>query len=215
MLKRSILAAGALAAALAMASPGLASDLNKPIYSPAPARVNWTGFYVGVFGGYGWQNSQGNSITSAPQGALAGAGVGYDWRIGNMVVGLVGDGAWSDIHSSSTIFGTSADRQLNWLATARARAGFLPFDSLLIYGTGGVAAGQAKASVGSASDSDSGFGWVVGAGAEWQFVRGWSAGLEYLYTDLGSITLSAAPAAINPKSDLGFNIVKVSIIKRF
>ena len=55
-MKRSLLSTAALAL---MSSAGLAADL--PIYEPPPAMVspapmasNWSGFYIGVHGGYGW-----------------------------------------------------------------------------------------------------------------------------------------------------------------
>jgi outer membrane immunogenic protein len=34
----------------------------------------------------------------------------------------------------------------------------------------------------------------VGAGAEWMFAHNWSVGVEYLYVDLGSSTITLAPA---------------------
>jgi outer membrane immunogenic protein len=34
-------------------------------------------------------------------------------------------------------------------------------------------------------------GWTVGAGFEWAFVPNWSAKIEYLYMDLGSVSSSA------------------------
>ena len=33
-------------------------------------------------------------------------------------------------------------------------------------------------------------GWTAGAGLEWMFARNWSAKMEYLYYDLGSVSIS-------------------------
>ena len=34
----------------------------------------------------------------------------------------------------------------------------------------------------------------MGAGAEWMFAHNWSVGVEYVYVDLGSSTITLAPA---------------------
>ena len=54
---KNLLAAGVSALALLSVAPALAADLPARMVTKAPAYVqvyNWTGFYVGVHGGYGW-----------------------------------------------------------------------------------------------------------------------------------------------------------------
>src|SRR6185437_2529291 len=97
-MKRLILAAGAGLLALAMAGPSSAADLPRPAYK-APAYVaapfSWSGFYVGINGGYGWGTSSwsngavfGNFDT---KGYLAGGTLGYNLQTGVWVWGLEAD----------------------------------------------------------------------------------------------------------------------------
>ena len=74
---------------LAMATPSTAADLPRPVYkAPAPAYVaplfTWSGFYVGINGGYGWgdadvSNSLGSFTTDNQNGWLVGLTVGYNF----------------------------------------------------------------------------------------------------------------------------------------
>ncbi|MBN9002953.1 MAG: hypothetical protein J0H75_13130, partial [Rhizobiales bacterium] len=54
-------------AVVAMSAPSFAADLAARHYTKAPAPVmspatNWSGFYVGAMGGYGWSNSVSASV---------------------------------------------------------------------------------------------------------------------------------------------------------
>src|ERR1700759_266236 len=101
-----------------VSSAGLATAADIPAPAPATAPVyvppraavyNWTGFYVGAMGGYGWSNSQGNDL----KGGFAGGTIGGNYQFGNFVVGIEGEGAWADIEQSATgFFGlvTATDR---------------------------------------------------------------------------------------------------------
>jgi outer membrane immunogenic protein len=96
------------------------------------------------------------------------------------------------------------------LGTFRGRVGWTG-GSWLLYATGGLAVGDVKHSATevlapgntcpavsgncrTGSDDTTKVGWTVGAGAEWMFARNWSIGAEYLYVDLGSSTITLAPA---------------------
>jgi len=99
----------------------------------------------------------------------------------------------------------NARKSLDYLGTVRGRLGWLATPTLLIYGTGGLAyggvnlnvnglqaispdlAGFQTAGFGGASFSDTRVGWTAGGGVEWMFWPNWSAKVEYLYYDLGSI----------------------------
>src|SRR5690606_30260300 len=81
----------------------------------------------------------------------------------------------------------------SWQASLRARLGYA-VDTWLLYATGGVAVGRAKLSLerylegdffDSASDSNTHFGWTVGAGVEKAFTPNWTGRAEVRYTDFG------------------------------
>jgi outer membrane immunogenic protein len=89
--------------------------------------------------------------------------------------------------------GGNAGVSLNWFGTVRGRVGYLFTPTLLVYGTGGFAYG------GGSSNRDFWFGdvsgtrtgWTAGGGVEWMFWPNWSAKVEYLYYDLGSVTMNS------------------------
>jgi opacity protein-like surface antigen len=57
-MKRFVLAASLVAMATVLAGPAVAADLSlkDPTYAPRGVAVNWTGFHLGVQGGYGMNN---------------------------------------------------------------------------------------------------------------------------------------------------------------
>jgi outer membrane immunogenic protein len=154
-----------------VAMPALAADL--PAKAPArPAAVaDWTGFYVGIHGGYGWGSIKPDDFDIAafsddafgnpePKGWVFGGHVGYLWQYGRFVGGLEVDYSAADLKETQTsplengfVGELPATRQfalaskIDALASARGRAGFLLSDNLLAYGTAGVAWGHAKVSV--------------------------------------------------------------------
>src|SRR5262249_20761948 len=109
VMKKLLLASvGMLALGLGQAS---AADIARRV---APARApaayvtpvyNWTGFYVGINGGYGFGSSSfSNTLGTASSdvnGGLVGGTIGYNWQFNQLVLGLEGDIDWSDIHGSS------------------------------------------------------------------------------------------------------------------
>lgn len=242
----------------------LASKPYTKAPAVAPA-AGWTGFYAGLNGGYGWGSAEttlapgtafATPLHQDVNGALFGGQVGYNWQIDpNWLVGLEADGQWTDQHGShSGLLGTTStpiglgpdfhlvatasaadDWRLPWLATFRGRVGFLADPTLLLYGTGGLAAGELKYShqttltaqlfLGAAStipagplitttlstsESQTRVGWTLGAGLEKKFAPNWSAKLEYLYVDLGSKTYFAGTAN---QTDVSFHdhIARVGI----
>lgn len=107
---------------------------------------------------------------------------------------------------------STTTRGLSYLGTLRARLGILVAPSFLLYATGGLAYGGAKAdttiaqsvtntsnppppTLTSGSFSQTRVGYAVGAGGEWMLSSNWSAKLEYLYYDLGSATYATGGIA--------------------
>jgi outer membrane immunogenic protein len=173
------------------------------------------------------------------EGFLVGGQLGYDFDLGNgFVLGVAGDMSWSDMDGdlcvdSDTCVPAEADdsyasAEINWLATIRARAGFTT-GSMLFYGTGGLAIADAETTVTfvdggtdpSRSDSNTHFGWVIGAGAEFKMTENMSLGAEYLHVDLGSEDYTfrgsglAGDTDILSEADLTIDIVRASLNLRF
>lgn len=201
----TILAAAAFAVAFAHTASAADLARKQPVYKAPPMAVaDWTGFYLGIAGGWGWSNtSQTNTVTGATTGGFNGDGgliggtAGYNWQSGNVVFGLEGDMSWARIEASTTNNCVAGcNNRLDWLGTARARAGLLATPSTLAYVTGGAAFGGISSSTAGASGDDTKAGWMVGGGVEQKFAGPWSAKLEYLYTDLGrtdAYTVGATP----------------------
>jgi len=200
-----ICAGGAHAADMAVKAPPMAP------YVPAP---NWTGFYIGVNGGGAqgtttWQYYLFPGPTPSPfyanhdaAGGMVGGTVGYNWQAGtNWVVGVEGDGDWSQITGSAAcpnpVF--SCESKIKDIATARGRLGWAE-DRVLFYVTGGAAWGDVNLRTvnsaggpvppsgtpinGTTSDR---LGWTAGGGVEAMIAQTpLSAKLEVLYYDLGS-----------------------------
>ena len=104
-----------------------------------------------------------------------------------------------------TVAGT-ASQKLDFLGTLRGRLGWTPTPPWLFYVTGGLAYGHVKTDVSfsehiafcvcgpdgftSVSNDEWRAGWTVGGGLEWMFAPRWSIKGEYLYYDLGHVTLN-------------------------
>ena len=169
---------------------GAASAADLPVRAAPPAPIiaavpvfTWTGFYVGVNAGYGWNAN--DSITVGgltfdlddEGGFVGGAQAGYNYQIGSFVVGLEGDIQYADFGGDDR-FDFDGDGILDddfntsdWFGTVRARAG-VAFDRALIYATGGFAF------------ADNATGWTVGGGLEYAFTNNLSAKIEGLYVNL-------------------------------
>lgn len=211
-MKRSVHLALALAAAFAVAASASAraADMPRaaPVYKAEPAAqaFDWTGFYLGLNGGY----ARGRSRWSDPlvgadsgrfntSGGMLGGQIGYNWQTGPVVLGVETDMDWLNAKGSSSGAGGvcatdgagSCQTQQSWLGTMRGRIGFA-FDRWLPYVTGGVAYGDIKAVQPTGTNSSTKTGWTAGGGVEYGINRNWSAKAEYLHVDLGTATFMGA-----------------------
>jgi outer membrane immunogenic protein len=181
-MKKKILAISVMA--IATAGTAAAADLprgSSPYpYYPAPV-YNWNGFYAGLNIGYEWGKVTNSGFN--PSGVAGGGQLGYNWQIGQFVVG-----GETDIQASAADDTFAAYKFSNpWFGTLRGRAGFA-INNVLLYATAGLAYGGLKAEFGSADESKTLVGWTAGLGLEYGFTPNWSAKVEYLYMDLGSST---------------------------
>ncbi|HEY6256994.1 MAG TPA: outer membrane protein [Xanthobacteraceae bacterium] len=249
--------------------PAMAADLTKPapIYTKAPVMAppySWTGFYIGLNGGYSWGRSGTDFlITGVPAGStaqnmdgwLGGGQIGYNWQSGTWLLGVEADiqatGQNGTLNLTTptscpvaigvilpcTTGSASIEQKLPWFGTLRARVGVTPSASWLLYVTGGLAFGEVDttatftsatafagglvlASTTTAANSNTTkAGWVIGGGVEWTISGPWTAKLEYLYMDLGTVSTSfAGPAPftlVATNSRITDNILRVGVNYRF
>lgn len=161
-----------------VAGPALAGSLTpapeeQPVVAPvapaAPAGPDWTGFYGG--GQIGWGDVDANVPGVGGDGIIGGLTFGYDYDLGNWVVGAGMDYDWSDISLTPA-------NQLDSVYRAKLRGGYKVGDGL-IYGTGGYA----NADVSGLGSDD---GYFVGAGYEHLITDNLSLGSEVLYHEFDS-----------------------------
>ncbi|HMK89566.1 MAG TPA: outer membrane beta-barrel protein [Methylocystis sp.] len=167
-------AAAALLANVASAQAADLPSLKAPPVPPPPPPT-WTGFYLGLNGGYAWTSSNaitqtyadtlpGGFATNAAlgnipsqefvgnSGFIGGGQAGFNWQFeSRLVIGLEADiGGLTGGSKTTNFYGggapTSFSRSLAELGTVRARLGFAPIPALLVYATGGLAYGQGSLS---------------------------------------------------------------------
>lgn len=231
-----------LALPLLAAIPVSAADLPRRNFAPAPVAAyspvsafSWTGFYVGVNGGYSWASlgSVGNATFDRPSGFTLGGTAGYNQQFGNFVLGVEGDLNWNNIDSSRRqVVGIGAPAvnntvvhaaEVDWAGTLRLRAGYA-VDRVLLYATGGYAGASldlaytnltnpAAAAPAAASRSKWAHGYVLGVGLEYAFTRNVSAKAEYLYTSLGEV--SAFSGVYAARADYSASTVRMGVNYRF
>jgi len=207
------------ASALALgAAPALAADLT---YDPAPAPYvaaagfTWTGPYLGAVLGYGWGNFNVDTGfgASSPNvdGAKLGGYAGYNFDLGNnIVLGVEADLNWDNFDGGYAMNGSVKQE---WDSTARLRAGY-SFGRVLAYGTGGAAVSGAKVDSGLNSDSNTHWGWTLGAGVEAAVTDHITARLEYQYADYGSEVYSTGLGAAS-NVDFSTNTVRAGVGYKF
>lgn len=221
----------AIAAAIALLFSGTAHAADLPRRPPPPVQpvvrplpFSWTGFYIGVNGGWGQGRSRFNfddlGVNTGhfgTSGWLGGATMGYNLQTGPLVVGLESDIDWANLSGSTAcpISGLTCQTQNDWLGTVRGRVG-VAFDRVLPYVTGGLAVGDINASipsVGSATQTNA--GWAVGGGLEYALTNNWSTKVEYLHVDLGSFDCTTCSATPPVNVRLNEDIVRGGINYKF
>jgi outer membrane immunogenic protein len=228
----AVLAAGS-GAAFAADIPMAPAPAAPAYYAPAPPPVyNWTGYYIGVNGGYGFASGNttatvaggpfnGLSATGSGNisGGVAGGQMGFNYQINQLVVGMEGDFDWSGQSKTDSIGVLSETVKLPWIATIRGRAG-IAIDRALLYGTGGVAFTEASDNVTAAgvgtlfSASSVNAGWTIGAGAEFALAQNWTARVEYLYVGTNvklSGPFSLIAGNINETANVSDSIVRAGV----
>jgi outer membrane immunogenic protein len=207
-----------LGSGLAVAAVALVGSFGSALADGMPGRGyggaccwSWTGFYIGGHLGYArsdvdWADVSltGERVRNDDRGFVGGGQIGYNWQIGNLVIGAEGtlsrtnleDDYRSVVNPAQVTYSTD----INWIGTVAGRLGFAT-DRALIYAKAGWAtanvelSGRQSAIPDSFSIDDRRHGWVVGAGFEYMFARNLSFGLEYNFIDLGNASYAGLTRA--------------------
>jgi outer membrane immunogenic protein len=162
----SAIALVTVAGLLGSAAPSLADGYERGVYAP---RFSWSGFYVGINGGYGfsaddyavvWNETNATlpffgpatAGSLSPAGGFGGGQVGVNRQFGGVVLGLEADLQVSDISDTAAgsttpylapggIATVTSKSAVGSFGTLRPRIGFT-WDRTLLYGTGGLAWGR-------------------------------------------------------------------------
>ncbi len=225
-MKKLLVAGVALAA---IGSSASAADLAARPYTKAPAPVvavyNWTGFYIGAQGGYGWSQSVDvagiTGTTNDLKGGFAGGTIGYNWQAAGspVVFGVEADGAWSDMRFSQTLLGVTGEDRIRAFGSVTGRVGYA-VDAALLYVKGGYAWADNRISlsalgVGLFSENQFHSGWTIGAGLEYGFAPNWSGKVEYMFASYAKENYLSAfvPGGIGVGADV--HTIKAGINYRF
>ena len=229
-MKKILLSSVAL---LSLTAGAMAADLPSrrapaPIIAAVPV-FTWTGFYVGVNAGYGWNSGSNRYVDPAfgyagdsgsDGGFIGGGQIGYNYQIGSFVIGVETDLQYANVGNKSSGYYTTGgyyyggDDSDGYFGTVRARAG-VAFDRALIYVTGGLAYGDLgnnnyyglnTTNYYYGGGNDSNWGWTLGGGVEYAFTNNLTAKVEGLYVNLD--TKNSGGLYYNGNGDTEFGVVR-------
>jgi outer membrane immunogenic protein len=169
----------------------------------------------------GLRNGVGCVENNVPTGGVihenyaAGGQIGYNIQFDHFVLGGETDFQFSNVSGGVWLFGdrpfpvtgggTSRgefefDERHSWFGTLRARTGWVVWDRVLIYATAGLAYAHVTAdayfwfpngsSVAGTGESTK-FGPAAAAGVEYKLNKNWSVRAEFLWYDLGAVTVGS------------------------
>ena len=185
----------------------------------------------GVIGGgqigYNWQA---NSVLFGLEADIQGSG---ERGTATRTAGVAGFCGVIALFPCTTAGVLGDQEKLPWFGTVRGRLGVLASPTWLFYVTGGLAYGEIKSSetltvtggpfpggVLANSFNTTRAGWTVGGGVEGVITGNWTAKLEYLYMDYGTINNTFAGVVpfftpINLSTHVTDNVVRVGLNYHF
>jgi outer membrane immunogenic protein len=197
-------------AVVALGGTAFAADI--PLKAPPQVQqyVSWSGFYLGGHGGVGFShedlhlNQNAIDFSYDGSGGFGGGFVGFNWQMGNIVIGAEVEGSAADIGRSNvncTIPGAQTARcsdKISAFGSVRGRLGmtFGQQGGALLYVAGGWATARAEydrvflpGGVPFTSGvRDTIEGWVVAGGVEVMLTNNWIGRLQYDHYEFSSNT---------------------------
>jgi outer membrane immunogenic protein len=201
-----------VAVAVIFGGTAMAADMPPPYKAPPPQQpyYSWTGFYLGTHTGVAVGRTNTSNLAPFggfdagvpvnyevnPVGIFGGGQIGYNWQIGQFVVGAEIDGGYLGARSRTRQTDDQIEVRYGAYGTFTARGG-LAFDRLMSYVKGGAVVANVK---NTATDLDGGtvvdpsdfsstskaqWGWTIGSGFEYAIAPSWTVKSEYLYMDFG------------------------------
>lgn len=226
-MRRLVFALMSTASWLSLNGGAGAADLVTKARAPAPVPL-WSGPYVGLdLGAYRHEASSidetfglvpGFSGSLISTSVFVSAHAGYNWQVGQFVLGVEGDIS-SPSQRRSASYGPvgflnpeTFTTEIRWLSTLRGRAGFA-VNNWLFYATGGLAAADISnvradpLTLGfTVADNRTRTTGVVGGGVEYKFNRQWSTRVEGLWMKFPDS---------GPLNSIGFNNPALAYRTRF
>jgi outer membrane immunogenic protein len=209
-----------LSASLCFMAAGSASaaDMDAPP-PPAGGYYDWSGFYVGAFGGYATGTAHavaGNGLSGSDtfdiEGAQYGGLAGYNFQDSWIVYGVESDIGFNDVDGTAFSGGLD-DFDVNPSWHLRGRVG-IAMDNFLPFLAGGVSVGDGDARIaGLGAPSQLHFGWNAGLGLDWGVTDHIVLRAEYIHEDYYAETYKYAPGDID--IDWSSNTARAAAIVKF
>jgi high affinity Mn2+ porin len=206
-----------IALALVGTGPANAGEAAMSTKAPALPAYDWTGVYIGGHFGYGGGSlgagtnpvlDEGVLFPPTITGLVGGYQVGWNVQLPDrLVLGVETDVTFtSAIDRGATDLAAPFNTKLDYIATARARAGYA-FGTLFPYLTGGLAWGETTIEINNngsviGSKSSTHAGWTVGLGVAFPVAGKWTGKIEYDYVDLGPAGFALPGRTVDPKIHL-------------
>ena len=173
------------------------------------AVYDWSGFYIGANGGWGWSRKCWDIDTARRRvrrcnegchdatGGTVGGQIGYRWQSGAWVFGLEAQGNWADFNGSNVSLLAPARSptasKIDAFGLFTGQVGYA-WNNVLLYVKGGAAVTDRQVRGFTTGDrrrcrhapAKPAGAASVGVGLEYGFTPNWSAGVEYDHLFMGS-----------------------------
>lgn len=210
--------------------------LIGPAQADASGLPSWTGFYVGAHIGNAVSESTWKDAADLPPvlepfsgsftggGIVRGAQAGYNHQIGDLVLGIEGEGSFADIDGGAQCARAhfACNTKVEALAALTARLGYA-FGDFLVYGKAGGGLAYEKLTMTPNPGTLWSDPWqsrhvrtgvALGAGVEYALSSAVSAKIEYNYLGFGNGWLdvvNAGGARANVELDQSVHLIKLGL----